>query len=277
MSEPMNLSARVSAPIKDVHHALTDPGELRVWLAEHAEVDLPERFGFWGRTTPEGDAAHQRLLHTDDTTLHFAWLLDGVETTTEITLTEESADSTVISLSQSGFDLQELMAGTAGIRGVLQTFWCLSLANLVDHLEGRPLTPKADFTSTEFREEFLINAPMAEVYDSLTDSDKATTWFGYPIGIEPRLGGRFAMGGFDNPEPAQIVAFEEGRSMSIDFGPIGLTSWELEGSGGQTRLTFVQSGFDEPPYAGWAGWLSGLAELRRYHELPDWRPIWIAA
>jgi len=38
----------------------------------------------------------------------------------------------------------------------------------------------------------------------------------------------------------------------------------------------VQSGFDptNPPYPGWAGWLAGVAELRRYHELPGWRSIW---
>jgi hypothetical protein len=38
----------------------------------------------------------------------------------------------------------------------------------------------------------------------------------------------------------------------------------------------VQSGFDptNPPYPGWAGWLSGIAALRRYHELPRWTSIW---
>jgi hypothetical protein len=37
----------------------------------------------------------------------------------------------------------------------------------------------------------------------------------------------------------------------------------------------VQSGFDagQPPYAAWGGFLSGIAELRRYHEIPDWQPI----
>jgi hypothetical protein len=36
----------------------------------------------------------------------------------------------------------------------------------------------------------------------------------------------------------------------------------------------VQADPTNPPYPGWAGWLAGLAELRRYHELPRWRPIW---
>jgi hypothetical protein len=54
-------------------------------------------------------------------------------------------------------------------------------------------------------------------------------------------------------------------------------TWKLEDSAGKTKLSFVQSGFDtaNPPYGAWTGWLSGLAELRRYHELADWRPIWL--
>ena len=56
-----------------------------------------------------------------------------------------------------------------------------------------------------------------------------------------------------------------------------MTTWELEDSGGKTRLTVVQSGFDagRPPYGAWAGIVSGVAELRRFHELSDWRPIWL--
>jgi hypothetical protein len=39
----------------------------------------------------------------------------------------------------------------------------------------------------------------------------------------------------------------------------------------------VQSGFDtqQPPYAAWLGTLGGIAELRRFHELPDWHSIWL--
>ncbi|WP_206641793.1 hypothetical protein [Nonomuraea polychroma] len=55
----------------------------------------------------------------------------------------------------------------------------------------------------------------------------------------------------------------------------GVGRWELEGSGGKTRLTLVQSGFDaqRQPYAAWGGILAGVSELRRYHEVPDWQPV----
>ncbi|MFY1674664.1 SRPBCC family protein [Plantactinospora sp. WMMB334] len=277
MTAPLTLRARAAAPAKAVWQALTDATELRVWLAEHAEVELPHRYEFWGRYTPEGDAPHQRLLHADDHTLRFIWLLDGEETTTEITLTEEGAESTVIALSQTHWSFDDVISG-ASIRGVLQTYWALAIANLVDHVEGRPLTPKTDFTSAKMAEEIVIDAPPEAIYESLTDSAKASEWFGHPIEIEPFVGGRWAMGGFDNnPNPAKVLDLTPGRAMTVDWGPIGVVSWELEGSEGKTKLSFVQSGFDRPPYAGWTGWLSGLAELRRYHELPDWRPIWLPA
>ncbi|GIJ27039.1 hypothetical protein Vqi01_22010 [Micromonospora qiuiae] len=276
MTEPMIIITRLAAPIARVRQALTDPAELRVWLAEHAEVDLPKRYEFWGRYTPEGDVAHQRLLHADDDVLRFAWLLDGVETTTEFALRPDGPDATVLRLSQTHFDFSDVINGTS-IRGVLQTFWYLTTANLEAHLAGRPLLPKVDFTSTDLRAALVIAAPADKVWESLTDSEQASAWFGHPIGIEPWRGGRYAMGGFDAGYAAKVVDIEPGRKMSVDWGPSGVTSWELAESGGKTKLTFVQSGFDEqhPPYAAWAGSVAGLAELRRFHEVPDWQPIWL--
>ena len=276
MTEPTIQRVRLAAPIQAVRHALTDAASLRVWLAEHVEVDLPRTYAFWGRYTPQGEAPHQRLLHVDDNSLHFNWLLDGEDTTVHIELQQERPDSTILTLSLSDFDMQEAMAETT-IRGVLYTFWALSLANLADHLEGREPTARCDFTSAEMRAQFLIDASLESVYDSLIDSDKASRWFGYPIGIEPWVGGRFAMGGFESGFAARIVALEPGRTMSVDWGDNGIATWELENSNGQTRLTFVQSGFttQRPPYAGWLGTLAGLAELRRFHEKNDWQPMWL--
>ncbi|WBC14188.1 SRPBCC family protein [Micromonospora sp. WMMA1998] len=275
MSDPMTVRARLAAPVATVRRALTDPAELRVWLAEHAEVDLPGRYEFWGRHTPEGDVPHQRLLHADEKTLRFAWTLDGVETTTEFEL-EPDGDATVLTLRQSHFSFEEAMSGSS-IRGVLQTFWALAIANLNAHLEGKPLLPRTDFTSADLRGEMLIDAPMDKVWTSLTDSEQASAWFGYPIGIEPWTGGRYAMGGFDAGYAAKVLDVTPGQAMSVDWGPTGVTSWELAESGVRTKLTFVQSGFDEgnPPYAAWSGTVAGLAELRRFHEVPNWQPIWL--
>ncbi|MGW0809547.1 SRPBCC domain-containing protein [Nonomuraea sp. NPDC002799] len=279
MTEPMIIRARVLAPLKEVRHALTDPATLRIWLADHAEVELPDRFGFWGSTTPEGDAPHQRLLHADERTVRFSWLLDGEETTTEFALEPGDADGvTIVTLSQTHFDFQDVITGKS-IRGVLQTYWCTALANLAEHFEGRELTQKVDFTSSELRARFTIDAPPSEVFGSLIESEAVTRWFGFPIEIEPYVGGRYAMGGLANdPSPAKVLELEPDSKLTLDWGGPGVATWELEGSGGKTRLTMVQSGFDaeRPPYAAWGGFLSGVAELRRYHEVPDWRPMFLA-
>jgi hypothetical protein len=61
MTEPdLRLRAVVPASTKVTYEALTDPAALRVWLAEHADVDLPGKFQFWGRFTPDGPKATSR-------------------------------------------------------------------------------------------------------------------------------------------------------------------------------------------------------------------------
>ncbi|HEV2778864.1 MAG TPA: SRPBCC domain-containing protein [Actinophytocola sp.] len=278
MTEPMTLRARVLAPAARVRRALTDPAELRTWLAEHAEVELPHRYEFWGRYTPHGDAPRQRLLHVDDHTLRFGWRVEDTDTTVDIGLEAERPGSTIVVLRHSGLpDFAEMMAQT-GPLSLLHTFWALAIANLVDHVEGRALTARVDLTSPLMRAEVVIDASPRAVYDSLVDPEVFARWFGAKIEIEPHVGGRWAMGGFELDEsPAKILELEPGRSLSIGWSNGLVASWELADSGGRTRLTLVQSGFDEsnPPHDAWLGWLSGIAELRRYHELTDWRPTWL--
>ena len=280
----LRLSAVMPAPPEAVHTALTDAAALRVWLAEHAEVALPDRYEFWGRYTPDGAEPRQRVLHAGERTLRFAWTVDGVETTVELTLTETEHDhgdagvGTLLTLTQSDLpSFAEVLADTAGPRGELQTFWTLALENLSDYLSGRELTPKCDYTSPQLAASVVVDAAPEAVFDSLTQSEQYGKWSGAKVDIEPYVGGRFAMGGFElDPGGIKFVEFEPGRKATLQFAD-GLTaSWELDASEGRTRLTFVQSGFDldNPPYPGWAGWLAGVAELRRYHEVPRWRTIW---
>jgi uncharacterized protein YndB with AHSA1/START domain len=272
----MTLRVRTAAPQAAVWQALTDVDQLQTWLAEHAEVDLPQRFAFWGRYTPEGDAPHQRLVSSDERSLRFTWLLDGIDSSVEIRLDPDGPTSTIISVSQSDFDFQEALAERSSL-GLMQTFWALSLGNLVDHLEGRGVAYRCDFTSAEMRAALEINAPRRRIYEALTDSDQASAWFGFPIGIEPYVGGRFAMGGLDVGPAATVVEAVDGRKMSVDWGDTGIGTWELEGSGGKTRLTFVQSGFStpRPPYGAWLGTVAGFLSLRRYVEQADWQSIYL--
>ena len=278
MTEPdLRLRAVVPAPLKVTYEALTDPAALRVWLAEHADVDLPGKYEFWGRYTPDGAQPHQRVLHVDERTIRFAWTLDGVETTTHIEVAEDE-DGTLVTLSQSDLpSFADVLADKAGARGTEPTFWSLAIANLADYLAGRELTPKCDFTSSELHASVVIDAAPDKVFDSMIQPEVFRKWFGANVDIEPYVGGRFAMGGFElDPGGAKFVEFEPGRKAALRFADGETTSWELEGSDGKTRLTMVHSGFDpaNPPYPGWAGWLGGIAGLRHYHELARRRSIW---
>lgn len=278
MTEPdLRLRAVVPAPLKVTYEALTDPAALRVWLAEQADVDLPGKYEFWGRYTPDGAQPRQRVLHVDERTIRFAWTLDGVETTTHIEVAEDE-DGTLVTLSQSDLpSFADVLADKAGARGALPTFWSLAIANLADYLAGRELTPKCDFTSSELHASVVIDASPDKVFDSMIQPEVFRKWFGANVDIEPYVGGRFAMGGFElDPGGAKFVEFEPGRKAALRFADGETTSWELEGSDGKTRLTMVHSGFDpaNPPYPGWAGWLGGIAGLRHYHELARRRSIW---
>ncbi|RSM62721.1 ATPase [Amycolatopsis sp. WAC 01376] len=278
VTEPTRFQVRVRAPIDEVWHALVDPGALRTWLSEYAEVDLPSRYEFWGRYTPEGDRPRQRLLLADGKVLRFAWTLGETETVVEIALTEDG-DATSLSFSQTGLPgYAEMLAVPDSSLGMMYTFWALSVANLVDHVEGRPLTARCDLTSPLMNEEVRIDAPRGEVYSSIADPAVFTRWFGARIEAETHVGGRWAMGSLENdPDPAKIVDLVPDSKMSLAYEDGIVASWELEESGGGTKLTFVQSGFSEgkPPYGMWMGWLSGLAELRRFHEVDSWLPIWV--
>ncbi|ANN21605.1 ATPase [Amycolatopsis orientalis] len=277
MTEPTRFRVRVRAPIDEVWRALTEAEALRTWLSEYAEVELPSRYEFWGRYTPEGDRPRQRLLLAEDNVLRFAWTVEGTDTVVEIALTEDG-DTTALSFSQTGLpDFDALLADPDSPLGMMHTFWALSVTNLVDHVEGRSLTARCDLTSPLMSEEVLIDAPRGEVYASIADPGVFTRWFGARIEAEVEVGGRWAMGSLEqDPAPAKIVDLVPGSRMSLAYQHGVVTSWELEDSDGGTKLTFVQSGFSEekPPYGSWMGWLSGVAELRRFHEIDDWVPLW---
>lgn len=278
MTEPTRFRVRLRAPVQDVWHALTDAGALRSWLSEHAVVDLPGRYEFWGRYTPAGDVPRQKLLLAEDNVLRYAWDIGGTETVVEFKL-EKDGEATVLSFSQTGLpDYAAMLADPDSPLGMMHTFWALSAANLVDHVEGRPITARCDLTSPLMREEVRIAAPRQEVYSSIADPAQFTRWFGARIEAETHVGGRWAMGSLEkDPEPAKIVDLVPDGKMSLAYQDGVVSTWELEDSGGGTKLTFVQSGFSEekPPYGMWMGWLSGLAELRRFHEIDVWSPMWV--
>src|SRR5260370_1278555 len=240
MTQPndLRLQAVMPAPPQAVYAALTAAAALRVWLAEYAEVALPDRYEFGGRYTPDGAEPHQRLLHADERTLRFAWTVDGVESTVSFDLADDES-GTLLTLSQSDLpSFDDVLADTAGARGALQTFWSLEIANLSDYLSGRAPTPSLDFTSAELHASVVIDAAPQAVLDSLTQPEQFRKWMGANVAIEPYVGGRFAMGAFElDPRAAKFVHFEPDRKATVLFADGITQGWELAGSDGKTRLT----------------------------------------
>ncbi|MFC4855098.1 SRPBCC family protein [Actinophytocola glycyrrhizae] len=145
---------------------------------------------------------------------------------------------------------------------------CLEIANAVDELEGRPVL-RYDETSTSVD----IAAPMDEVFESLTDREVFARWFGLPLAIELYPGGRWEIeGGGPVGTVVELVA-DRRLVLSEDTG---VSTWELSEVDTGTRLSvgMVLRGGPPPP-ASWCGWLSGINQLRRLHEVPDRCPIWV--
>jgi Activator of Hsp90 ATPase homolog 1-like protein len=137
------------------------------------------------------------VLHADERTIRFAWTVDGVQATAQFELAQDEG-GTLVTLSQSDLPgFRDVLAGTAGPRGALATFWSLAIANLADYLAGRELTPRCDFTSSELHASVVIDAAPEAVFDSMTQPEQFCRWSGANADIEPYAGGRFAMGGFE--------------------------------------------------------------------------------
>lgn len=267
------VRVRTSAPVARIYKALTTAEGLRTWLAEHAAVDLAQgTFEFWGRYTPDGERGRQKLLSADDASVSFTWFLFDEEYTVSLGI-EQSDGETLIAMTQSPYPSWGPGDDQAEI---VQTFWALVLANLVEHVEGRPVFGFCDFSTPEQRFETDIAATPKAIIDALIDPDVFARWFGARMEIEPHVGGRWTMGSLESDEtPAKIIALDEAH-FALEFQEGMVASWELKGSEGKTHLTFVQSGFDtsQPPYGPWLGWLSGFADLKRMLEVPNWRPMW---
>ncbi|WP_158886914.1 SRPBCC family protein [Amycolatopsis anabasis] len=279
MKNQLKLQAHLPAPPATTYRALTTATEVRAWLAEHADIDLPrDRFEFWGRHTPQGARGHHRLRHAEPgTRLAFTWTLDDQPTTVEIDLAP-GPRGTTLTLTQSPLPtLEELMAPAGRRDGLhtMHTFWPMALANLNAHLRGRAPLPRCDFSGSrapEIRIELTIDAPPHDVFGSLVDPHRIKQWFGWEPEIEPRLGGRMTFGA-----DGKIFEFEPGRTLAYGDSEGTVVRWELRDSAGKTHLTFVQSGFapDELDNAAQheAGWLGGLANLVELHETgPGWQP-----
>jgi uncharacterized protein YndB with AHSA1/START domain len=123
-------------------------------------------------------------------------------------------------------------------------------------------------TSGEIRKTLTIDAPPQVVFRALTDEEELVQWWPYEAKIYPRVGGRFefrlrgAARGYDvvfvgrvtELVPGKRLAYtwessarqrEQGPPTGLDAQP-GTITWTLEElPEGKTRVTMLQTGFNE--------------------------------
>ncbi len=281
MTTSHTTRGHVAAPPAAVYAALTEPSALQTWLAECAEVSLPDGvFGFWGRFTPDGERGRQRLLAFEpDSRLSFGWTFLGAQTQVDIEL-EPSGSGTVITVTHSGVPERPSRAAS------VDDFWQLSLTNLANYADGRDLGPKCDFTAIapgEVRASVEIDAPASEVFAALTEPAQLDRWIAQKAEVEPETGGRFDFG-WGEGGPVKILDLDQDRRLAYSWHyppdePETVVSWELEGSGGRTRLTIVHSGFGARRVDDYQlGWQQFLVSLKQMLEVGEsWRRLDTAA
>ena len=150
------------------------------------------------------------------------------------------------------------------------TVRCLEIANAVDELEGRPVLTYDESSTT-----VDIAAPTDEVFESLIDPELFERWFGLPFEIELYAGGRWSIGGGG---PTGTVVDLVADHLLVLAEDTGTSTWRMSEVDSGTRLSvaMLSPSGGPPPPASWHGWLSGICQLRRLHEVPDRCPIWLA-
>jgi uncharacterized protein YndB with AHSA1/START domain len=270
------LAHRIEASPDDLFAALVTPAAMREWLADEADVDLGAgRYEFWGPTVPGAVRGRQRLVSADTgRLLRFTWRLAGLETDVRIELEPDGA-ATALTLTHAGVRPRE--DAEASVRD----WWHLCLDNLASLAEGRGLAPRVDLT----REPGMtvggmvdIDAAPAAVWAALTEPAQLDRWIADHASVEPRVGGVYDFG-WDHG-PMRILELEPERRLAYSWrrpgDPDTVVTWELEGTGGGTRLTLVHSGFTDARSAGGydVGWAAFLASFKRMQELEGrWRPV----
>jgi len=279
MTTSYTIRGIIGAPPDVVFGALTDEAALREWLSESAEVALADgRFDFWGRFTPEGEPGRKRLLGYEPArSISFSWLLQDTPTEVGISLAPAGEGETEVRLTHA--NVPERRSDYAAWVG---DYLMLSLANLANFAEGRPVAPKCDFAATaegEARCAVQIGAPPAQVFASLIEPAQLERWIAEKAEVEPEVGGRYSFGWDHGPVkivelvPDKVLAYSW---QNTDAAPETVVRWELAGSGGGTYLTLVHSGFgpDRTPEGYQLGWQEFLVSLRRMHEIgAGWRPF----
>ncbi|HSR69748.1 MAG TPA: SRPBCC family protein, partial [Acidobacteriota bacterium] len=238
------------------------------WFAEQAEVDLDEgRYAFWGRFTPNAPSGPRQELVSfqPGRRLEYDWQLDAGLSRVRIEL-EDAGQGSLMRVHQNSPEVRE------GDPSIFD-FWSLSAENLRRLLESGGPPVLCDFAVRprgQVSYSVDIGADRSTVYQALIDPRQLNRYIASDAEVEPRKGGVYNFG-WKGGGPIKILDLEPERKLAYSWNYHDgdtVVQWELEDSGGGTRLTIVHSGFaEDQDLEGYrCGWLNFLNLIKSMSE-----------
>jgi len=279
LSNTFQIQIALPAKPKRLFEALTS--ELTQWFAEDADVSIPEkRYDFWGRFTPEApnrEEGRHPLLDVDiNRRLKYGWRILQLDTTVSMTL-ERRDDGALVVIVQDGVPRSHDISSYT-----FEDFWFLSLENLRRHADGKPPV-RCDFSKPmqgDIHHTIEIEGTPEAVFETLIKPEQLERWIASKATVEPIIGGRYDFG-WNGVGPEKILELVPNVKLAYSWPEDSeetVVTWTLEGSGGKTRLTLVQSGFAPTKPTGGlnAGWLNFASWIKSMVEYgPGWKPAYI--
>lgn len=261
--------------------ALTDPEDLKVWFAEHVEIELRKsgKFRFWGRHTygTPGPADANGVIREFEhgRTIAFDWPVEGRDGLARLDV-EPDGHKAKLTITHSFARAPSINRA----RELVDDMWRIHLGALMCHLMGAPVE-LPDFTETEavVRSSIFIDAPRPVVFRAFTDPALLNQWIAKDakVDLDARtldFGWSYETGGKTvTPPPMKILELENDRKFVTNWPdwrgdpdvPDQKVTWLLEDEGAGTRLTLIHDGFvravDVSDYPfGWSYFLSRIKE-----------------
>ncbi len=196
-----------------------------------------------------------------------------------VRLEEDGPDSTIVSVSQTHFDLQEAIdrrpTSAACCRPTGASCW----PTWPSTWRAAPLTPEARLhlrraagggadrrvagEGVRLADRLGDGQPLVR----LPDRDRA-------VRRRPLRHGRARRRG---PSRRRSSSWSRAARLSVDWGDNGVGTWELAGVRRQDPADLRAERLRPPAVRGLdRQHVRALAELRRFHEMADWSPIWLS-
>lgn len=274
-------SVTLEATPSRLFDALTDPEDLRVWLAEHVDIEPRKlgKFRFWGRHTygTPGPADANGVIREFEPgkMITFDWPVEGCKGLARLEV-EPDGEKAKLNITHSF----ERAPSIGRAKELVDDMWRIHLGALMCHLMGAPVT-LPDFTETEavVKSSIYVDAPRSVVFRAFTDPELLNQWIAKDAKVDLDAGTLDFGWAYENdgqmvvPPPMKILDFEQDRKFVTSWPdwrgdksvPDQRVTWLLEDEGEGTRVTLIHDGFvravDVSDYPfGWSYFLGKIRE-----------------